>query len=102
MPAAVVIGFFIEGPGKTNSEAFGMELSNFTACGESGISCSFLAFILLEGSVQRLGKTIRINAQLIDAIGGHHLWAERYDGEVDNVFSLQDRIIGERLLQLWL
>jgi TolB-like protein/class 3 adenylate cyclase/rhodanese-related sulfurtransferase len=50
---------------------------------------------VLEGSVQKKGDVLRINAQLIDAIGGHHIWAERYDGMLDSVFTLQDKIIGE-------
>jgi TolB-like protein/class 3 adenylate cyclase/Flp pilus assembly protein TadD len=47
---------------------------------------------VLEGSVRRAGDQLRINAQLIDATTGHHLWAERYDGQVGDVFALQDRI----------
>jgi adenylate cyclase len=48
---------------------------------------------ILEGSVRREGNQVRVNAQLIDAIGGHHLWAERYDGELGGVFKLQDKVI---------
>jgi TolB-like protein len=48
---------------------------------------------VLEGSVQRADKQLRINTQLIDAKTGGHLWAERYDGKMDNIFSLQDKII---------
>ena len=47
---------------------------------------------VLEGSVRRAGDKLRINSQLIDATTGHHLWAERYDGHVGDVFTLQDRI----------
>ncbi len=47
---------------------------------------------VLEGSVQKSGDRVRITAQLIDAITGHHLWAERYDRELVDVFSLQDEI----------
>jgi tetratricopeptide (TPR) repeat protein len=47
---------------------------------------------VLEGSVRRAGDEIRINAQLIDALSGHHLWAERYDGTIGKVFALQDQI----------
>jgi TolB-like protein len=47
---------------------------------------------ILEGSVRRAGHEIRINAQLVDAVGGHHLWAERYDGIIGKIFALQDQI----------
>jgi TolB-like protein/class 3 adenylate cyclase/thioredoxin-like negative regulator of GroEL len=47
---------------------------------------------VLEGSVRRSDDEVRINAQLIDATTGGHLWAERYDGSLDNVFALQDRL----------
>jgi len=47
---------------------------------------------VLEGSVRKSGDEIRINAQLIDAMTGRHLWAERYDGTMSRVFALQDRI----------
>jgi TolB-like protein/class 3 adenylate cyclase/rhodanese-related sulfurtransferase/Flp pilus assembly protein TadD len=50
---------------------------------------------VLEGSVRRDGNQIRVNAQLIDAIGGQHLWADRYDGAVGEVFGLQDKVIGQ-------
>jgi len=47
---------------------------------------------VLEGSVRRDGDEVRINAQLIDAMTGVHLWAERYDGPMNKVFALQDEI----------
>jgi adenylate cyclase len=47
---------------------------------------------VLEGSVQRAGNQVRINAQLIDATTGGHIWAERYDGSLDDVFLMQDKI----------
>ncbi len=47
---------------------------------------------VLEGSVRKAGKKMRITAQLIDAITGHHLWAERYTGIMDDVFVFQDKI----------
>ncbi len=47
---------------------------------------------VLEGSVRKLGDTVRINAQLIDAETGGHLWAERYDGRLDEIFIFQDGI----------
>jgi adenylate cyclase len=47
---------------------------------------------VLEGSVQRSADRIRINAQLIDALTGHHIWAERYDRDLTDLFILQDEI----------
>jgi adenylate cyclase len=47
---------------------------------------------VLEGSVRRSGEKVRITAQLIDALTGHHLWAERYDRDLKNIFALQDAI----------
>ncbi len=47
---------------------------------------------VLEGSVQRSADRIRINAQLIDALTGQHLWAERYDRDLKDLFALQDEI----------
>ena len=47
---------------------------------------------ILEGSVRRSGSRIRVAAQLIDAEGGHHLWSERYDREMADVFAIQDDI----------
>jgi len=47
---------------------------------------------VLEGSVRRAGDKVRITAQLVDAKTGHHLWAERYDRELKDIFALQDEI----------
>ncbi len=47
---------------------------------------------VLEGSVHRSGNRIRITAQLIDALTGRHLWAERYERDLKDLFSLQDEI----------
>ena len=47
---------------------------------------------MLEGSVQRLGNQIRVNAQLIDAETGAHLWAERFDRDIADLFAVQDEI----------
>jgi adenylate cyclase len=47
---------------------------------------------VLEGSVQRAEDRIRITAQLVDAITGHHLWAERYDRDLKDLFAMQDEI----------
>jgi Tfp pilus assembly protein PilF len=50
---------------------------------------------VLEGSVRRAGDTVRINAQLIDATTGGHLWAERYDGNATDIFAVQDSFVRE-------
>jgi TolB-like protein/class 3 adenylate cyclase len=47
---------------------------------------------VLEGSVKRAGDKIRITAQLIDALSGHHLWAKQYDRNLDDIFAVQDEI----------
>jgi TolB-like protein/class 3 adenylate cyclase/Tfp pilus assembly protein PilF len=47
---------------------------------------------VLEGSLQRSGDRLRITAQLIDALTGNHLWAERYDRDLKDIFALQDEI----------
>jgi tetratricopeptide (TPR) repeat protein len=47
---------------------------------------------VLEGSVRKSGKRVRITAQLIDASTGNHIWSDRYDGELTDVFALQDKI----------
>lgn len=47
---------------------------------------------LLEGSVRKSGNRVRITGQLIDATTGAHLWADRFDGLLDNVFELQDQV----------
>ena len=48
---------------------------------------------VLEGSVQRGGNRLRVNVQLIDAEAGHHLWAERFDKAVADLFDMQDEIV---------
>jgi serine/threonine-protein kinase len=47
---------------------------------------------VLEGSVRRVGQRVRITAQLINAADGYHLWSERYDRDVEDVFEIQDEI----------
>src|SRR5580700_10597786 len=49
---------------------------------------------ILEGSVRRAGSRIRVSAQLINAADGYHLWSERYDAEMADVFAVQDEIAG--------
>jgi TolB-like protein len=64
---------------------------------------------VLEGSVRKAGNRIRITAQLLDATNGAHLWADRFDAKLDDVFELQDNVassvagvIEPTLLLLWL
>ena len=47
---------------------------------------------LLEGSVQKSGNRLRITVQLVETEGGAHVWSSRYDGIIDDIFNLQDRI----------
>jgi TolB-like protein len=47
---------------------------------------------VLEGSVRRSGAEVRVNAQLIDAKTGGHVWADRYDGDLKNIFAFQDKV----------
>jgi adenylate cyclase len=55
---------------------------------------------VLEGSVQKTADRIRVTAQLIDAIKGHHLWAESYDRDLKDIFAVQDEITFEILKAL--
>jgi adenylate cyclase len=55
---------------------------------------------VLEGSVQRSENRIRITAQLIDALTGNHLWAERYDRDLKDVFAVQDEITMKILISM--
>ena len=50
---------------------------------------------VLEGSVQRQGERLRVTAQFIDAETGHHLWAERYDRPMEDLFAVQDDIVAQ-------
>ena len=47
---------------------------------------------VLEGSVRKSGQRVRITGQLIDAATGNHIWADRFDGALDDIFDLQDRV----------
>lgn len=55
---------------------------------------------ILEGSVQRSGDQLRINTQLIDAASGHHIWADHYDREINDIFAVQDEICKELMVAL--
>ena len=47
---------------------------------------------VLKGSVRKAGQSVRITGQLIDAVTGSHLWADRFDGSLEDIFELQDRV----------
>jgi adenylate cyclase len=47
---------------------------------------------VLEGSVRKVGDQVRVTAQLVDAVAGHHLWAERHDRDLSDIFGVQDEI----------
>jgi TolB-like protein/class 3 adenylate cyclase len=51
---------------------------------------------VLEGSVRKAGGRVRITGQLIDALTGTHLWADRFDGSLEDVFDLQDKVASKR------
>ena len=55
---------------------------------------------VLEGSVQKVGNKVRFNAQLIDATTNHHIWADRYDREITDIFVVQDEITKAIVSQL--
>lgn len=80
--------------------------SVFTYKGKSGnlvqIARELGVKFLLEGSVRRSGKKIRITAQFIDGTTGGHLWADRYDRDLTDIFALQDEITGTIVEQLQL
>jgi len=55
---------------------------------------------VLEGSIQKSGERIRVTAQLVDALNQRHLWAERYDGTITDLFDFQDKITMQILTAL--
>jgi TolB-like protein/Flp pilus assembly protein TadD len=55
---------------------------------------------VLEGSVRRVANKVRINTQLINGASGEHVWAERYDGSLADIFALQDKVASEIIGQL--
>ena len=64
----------------------GQAIDISTVAGELGVR------YVLEGSVRRGGNRVRVNAQLIDAATGGHLWADRYDGDLTDIFAMQDEV----------
>lgn len=55
---------------------------------------------VLEGGIRKSGNQVRVTAQLIDAVSGHHLWAESYDRELDDIFAVQDDISHKVVVEL--
>jgi len=72
--------------------------STFTFKGKSvrvqDVSEDLGAQYVLEGSVRKAGQRIRVTAQLIEAASDRHLWAERYDRDLDDIFAVQDEVVG--------
>jgi adenylate cyclase len=70
--------------------------SSFTYKGKSvdvkQVACDLGVRYVLEGSVRKAGNRVRITAQLIEAETGVHLWADRFDGSLEEVFELQDQV----------
>ena len=54
----------------------------------------------IEGSVRKAGGQVRVTAQLIDATNGHHVWSERYDRELADIFALQSELVDDIVTQL--
>lgn len=48
---------------------------------------------ILEGSVRRAGKRVRVTAQLVESAGGKHLWADKYDRDLEDIFAVQDELV---------
>jgi adenylate cyclase len=55
---------------------------------------------VLEGSVRKAGDKVRITAQLVDALDGHHLWAKRYDRNLEDIFAVQDELTKEIIMSM--
>lgn len=56
------------------------------------IATDLSARYVLEGSIRKSGERVRVSAQLIDAMTGHHIWAEKFDRTIEDIFELQDDI----------
>src|SRR5690349_24167797 len=55
---------------------------------------------VLEGSIRKAGARVRITGQLVDAASSSHLWADKFDGSLEDVFGLQDRITDRKSTRL--
>ena len=72
---------------RTSTKGYGSRPDNLTRiAAELGVAT------ILEGSVQRVGKRVRVNVQLINAASDSHMWAETYDRDLDDVFAVQSEI----------
>jgi adenylate cyclase len=80
-----VSGLFVVGR-NTSFGYKGMSPQLQRVASDLGVKC------LLEGSVRKAGLRVRVNAQLIDGTTGGHLWADRYDRELTDIFAIQDEI----------
>jgi TolB-like protein len=71
--------------------------SSFTYKGKSGdtkrVARELGVRYVLEGSARRVGNRVRVTGQLIEAETGHHLWADRFDGDLVDIFDLQDHLV---------
>src|SRR4029453_3538705 len=56
------------------------------------VGCKLKVHTVLEGSVRKAGNRLRVTAQLINVADGYHLWSERYDRQLEDVFAIQDQI----------
>ena len=71
--------------------------STFAFKGQSvdvtGVSKQLGVRYVVEGSVRKAGNRVRVTAQLVDATTGNHVWAERYDRELEDIFAIQDEVV---------
>ncbi|MDP6690364.1 MAG: hypothetical protein QF384_12785, partial [Alphaproteobacteria bacterium] len=56
---------------------------------------------IVEGSVRKAGNRVRVTAQMIEANSGRHVWADRYDGQLEDIFDLQDNITNTIAGAIW-
>ena len=75
---------------RNSSFTFKGEAVNVTEVGQKlGVA------YVVEGSVRKAGNRVRISAQLVEAATGNHLWAERYDRDLEDIFAVQDEVVRE-------
>src|SRR6185295_14538309 len=73
--------------GRTSSYSFKGKNEDLRAIGKALVVAH-----VLEGSVRKQGDRVRVTAQLIQVENGYHVWSETYDGDIKDVFELQERI----------